>query len=407
MLWVFKNEGCVLGLRKSNVLLTLVLFLLVLNTACSSAGIGANSAAAISPGEVTVEASPSPMLSPSPSLATPQVTESPQLEASPSPTSTPPPAQPSTVTVAIAGDVLLADSVYPRLASNGFDYPYRKVKDLLSKPDLTVVNLEFAVTTRGVKENKLWTFRAGPEVLPDLAAAGVDAVSLANNHAIDYGRVGLEDTLDQTRAAGLGIFGAGRNEQEAYAPYIVEKNGIKIALLGASYIVRSETWKASPTQPGVAETVDTKRIVAAIKQAKTQADCVIVYPHWGTENTSKVESYQRELARAYIDAGADLVVGAHPHTLQGFERYKDKWIAYSLGNFIFQTVADRPHTWETAILEATIGKGGTVDLKVHPILTVAAQPKLMDDKSAQALFKRLTSISFQVDVDENGYVKAR
>ncbi|TCZ70214.1 CapA family protein [Paenibacillus albiflavus] len=308
------------------------------------------------------------------------------------------------VSIVIMGDILLGDTVYPHLERNGFEYPYREIKPILEKADVAVGNLEFAVTTRGVKENKTWTFRAGPEVLPAMVEAGFDAVSLANNHAIDYGRQGLLDTLDNVKQAGMGLFGAGQDEKEAYSPWVIEKGGKKFAFLGFSRIVRSETWKATPTQPGVAETHQTDRALAAIGRAKENNDVVIVYPHWGTENTTEVEPYQHKLAQAYIDAGADLVIGAHPHMLQGLEQYKGKWIMYSLGNFIFQTIEERPLTWDTVILEAKFAKDGQVDLKLHPFLTTAAQPKKMSTEAEKRLFQRLTDISFDVKVNEDGTV---
>jgi len=329
----------------------------------------------------------------------PSPSEEPQNNATPTPVP-----ENEEVSIVIMGDILLGDTVYPHLERSGFEYPYREIKPILEKADVAVGNLEFAVTTRGVKENKTWTFRAGPEVLPAMVEAGFDAVSLANNHAIDYGRQGLLDTLDNVKQAGMGLFGAGRDEKEAYSPWVVEKGGKKFAFLGFSRIVRSETWKATPTQPGVAETHQTDRALAAIQRAKENNDVVIVYPHWGTENTTKVEPYQRKLAQAYIDAGADLVIGAHPHMLQGLEQYKGKWIMYSLGNFIFQTIEERPLTWDTVILEAKFARDGQVDLKLHPFLTTAAQPKKMSAEAEKRLFQRLTDISFDVKVNEDGTV---
>lgn len=349
-----------------------------------------------------------------PSLASPVVTDPAESLASPTPSVTPqeiatlaptPTPKDEEVSIVIMGDILLGDTVYPHLERNGLDYPYREIKPILEKADVAVGNLEFAVTTRGVKENKTWTFRAGPEVLPPMKEAGFDAVSLANNHAIDYGRQGLLDTLDNVSQAGIGLFGAGHNEEEAYSPWVVEQGGKKFAFLGFSRIVRSETWKAIGDQPGVAETHQQERAVAAIKRAKETNDVVIVYPHWGTENTTKVEPYQRHLAQAYIDAGADLIIGAHPHMLQGIEQYKGKWIMYSLGNFIFQTIEERPLTWETVIFEARFAKDGAVSIKLHPFITTAAQPKKMQREAERRLFERLTDISFGVKINEDGDVQ--
>jgi len=345
---------------------------------------------ASNPTSSAITASTQPSVASSPSL-TPEIATTPTLED-------------EEVSIAIMGDILLGDTVYPYLERHGLDYPYKEIKPILEEVDVAVGNLEFAVTTRGVRENKTWTFRAGPEVLPPMKEAGFDAVSLANNHAIDYGRQGLLDTLDHLGQAGMGLFGAGRNEEEAYSPWVYEKGGKKFAFLGFSRIVRSESWKAAGDQPGVAETHQKEHALEAIKRAKETNDVVIVYPHWGIENTTKVEPYQRNLAKDYIDAGADLVIGAHPHMLQGLEMYNGKWIMYSLGNFIFQTIEDRPLTWETVIFEARFAKDGQVSLKLHPFLTTAAQPKKMSAAAEKRLFKRLTDISFDVEVSEDGLV---
>lgn len=378
--------------------LLVVLVCLLFTTACQTSSTLSSTSM---PNEASNIASPAVAVSAQPSVP-PSPSVTPESIASPTPTP-----DDEGLSIAIMGDILLGDTVYPYLEYHGLDYPYREIKPILEEVDVAVGNLEFAVTTRGVKENKTWTFRAGPEVLPPMKEAGFDAVSLANNHAIDYGRQGLLDTLDHVGQAGMGLFGAGRNEEEAYSPWVYEKDGKKFAFLGFSRIVRSESWKAIGDQPGVAETHQKERALAAIKRAKETNDVVIVYPHWGTENTTKVEPYQRNLAKAYIDAGADLVIGAHPHMLQGIEMYNGKWILYSLGNFIFQTIEDRPLTWETVILEARFTKDGQVNLKLHPFLTTAAQPKKMSAEAEKRLFKRLTDISFDVEVSEDGLVTSK
>lgn len=384
-----------------NPLLFIVLICFLLMTACQT--ISTPSPSTSVPQSTGTTASPDVTASSQPPV-TPLPTVAPESSASMTPTPTP---DSEEVSIAIMGDILLGDTVYPHLERHGLDHPYKEIKPILEEADVAVGNLEFAVTTRGVRENKKWTFRAGPEVLPPMKEAGFDAVSLANNHAIDYGRQGLLDTLDHLGQAGIGLFGAGHNEEEAYSPWVYEKDGKKFAFLGFSRIVRSESWKAIGDQPGVAETHQTERALAAIKRAKETNDVVIVYPHWGTENTTKVEPYQRNLAKSYIDAGADLVIGAHPHMLQGLEKYKGKWIMYSLGNFIFQTIEDRPLTWETVIFEAKFAKDGQVNLKLHPFLTTAAQPKKMSVEAEKKLFKRLTDISFDVQVNEDGLVTSK
>jgi poly-gamma-glutamate capsule biosynthesis protein CapA/YwtB (metallophosphatase superfamily) len=309
------------------------------------------------------------------------------------------------VKLAFVGDVIWASTVETRLKENGFDYPYKNVKEILQKPDITVANLETPITTRGEAQDKKYAYRSMPEGLPAFKEAGFDIVNLANNHILDYGLEGLMDTFGHLDRAGIKRIGAGRNVKEAFQPVIMEKNGIKIAFLGFSKVVPHTSWKAGPDSAGVADTYATKLPVEAIKRARQSADLVIVIAHWGKEQEPKPEQYQIDFAKEYIDAGADLVVGSHAHVLQGFEQYKGKWIAYGLGNFIF-TMNPKPETWDSAILEAACDNKGACALNVVPILTKLANPEPMSAEAGAKLFERLTSLSRGAEVRQDGVVQA-
>ncbi|RKN84925.1 CapA family protein [Paenibacillus ginsengarvi] len=313
---------------------------------------------------------------------------------------------PNQVQLTFVGDVIFADNVATALKANGFDYPYRQVRSYLENADLTIANLETPITERGTKQIKDYAYRSSPQALPAFKEAGIDLVNLANNHILDYGTVGLLDTFDHLDKNGIRWFGAGHNASEAFKPVIVEKKGIKIAFLGLSKVVPTQEWKAGTDRPGVADTYALKVPLEAIRNAKKEADLVVVVAHWGIEQQDQPEKYQREFAREYIDAGADLIVGGHPHVLQGFEQYKGKWIAYSLGNFIF-TMNENPVTWETVILQASCSKDGGCALKTVPVLSKLANPEPMPEDAAAKLFKRLTGISFQAEIGPDGTVKAK
>ncbi|GAA3401071.1 CapA family protein [Paenibacillus hodogayensis] len=313
---------------------------------------------------------------------------------------------PSKVLLTFVGDVIFADNVAAALNANGFDYPYRQVSSYLEKADLTIANLETPITERGTKQIKEYAYRSSPKALPAFKEAGFDLVNLANNHILDYGTVGLLDTFDHLDKQGIGWFGAGRNTSQAFKPLVVEKKGIKIAFLGLSKVVPLPEWKAGNNRPGVADTYALKVPLEAIAEAKKQADLVVVVAHWGVEQQDQPEKYQKEFAREYIDAGADLVVGGHPHVLQGFEKYKDKWIAYSLGNFIF-TMNSNPVTWETIILQASCSKEGGCLLKAVPVLSKLANPEPMDEEAGARLFRRLNGISFDTELDRDGILRAK
>ncbi|NEW08762.1 CapA family protein [Paenibacillus sp. SYP-B3998] len=322
--------------------------------------------------------------------------------AAPSPSVSDKPAESgSQVKLSFVGDVLLASKVEDILKQKGYEYPYTNVSDFLSKPDYTIANLETPLTTRGTIQKKDYVYRSSPQALPALKASGIDIVNLANNHVMDYGTEGLLDTMAALDQEGVKRVGAGKDLEEAYQPVIVEKQGMKIAFFGFSHVVPEASWKAALGHPGVADTYNYKPPVEAIQKAKEKADLVVVVAHWGIEREDQPDKNQKDLAHRYIDAGADLVVGGHPHVLQGFESYKGKWIAYSLGNFIF-TTNDFPKTWETVILEAACTKDKKCDVHLVPILTKGALPTPMNTEDGTKLFQRLSQISIGARVDEQG-----
>lgn len=359
--------------------------------------------------------SPDPSIEPSPvptSEPTPVPSAEPTDGSSPAPEPSPSanPAETGTgetVKISFVGDVLLGSTVNNLLEQHGYDYPYQDVKSLLQAPDLTVANLETPITTRGTAEDKTFAYRSSPDVLPAFKEAGFDLVSLANNHTMDYGVVGLLDTLDYLDEEGIHRVGAGRDVEEAYRPYVWESSGITVAFLSFTRVVSKGSWKAGHGFPeGLAETYDHTLAVEAVTKAKEQADLVVVLAHWGEERHDDPNDIQIDLARRYIDAGADLIVGSHPHVLQGFEQYKGKWIAYSLGNFIFTTRDDAPKTLDSSILEATCSKQGC-DLQLVPIFTKWAKPVVMEEQQGRELFRRLTSISRQAEVQDDGRISVK
>ncbi|MFF2481551.1 CapA family protein [Paenibacillus sp. NPDC058071] len=306
------------------------------------------------------------------------------------------------VRLSFVGDILLGASVGELLQKNGYDFPYAESKLYLSEPDVMAGNLEYPVTHRGVPaEDKTFVFKGTPEALPALKNAGFDVLSLANNHTLDQGVEGLLDTMGHLDEAGIAHMGAGNNDKEAYKPVIREVRGVKIAYIGLSRVVPKVSWKADKNNPGVAETYDVTRAIAAIKDAKERADIVAVMVHWGVEKADKPEKYQRDDARAYIDAGADLVIGSHPHVLQGFETYKGKWIAYSLGNFIF-SVYPKGRSGDTGVLDAVCTPKGDCELQFHPMYADMAQPKPMAADKGAELLKQLTQLSFGVKLGSDG-----
>ncbi|MBD3919581.1 CapA family protein [Paenibacillus sp. PR3] len=313
-----------------------------------------------------------------------------------------------TIRLAFVGDLLLGSSVETTMRKQGLDYPFSGALEYLTSPDLTAGNLENPITTRGIPaENKQYVFKGSPDLLPPLKEAGFDIVSLANNHTLDQGTEGLLDTIKHLKEAGIANVGGGNDDTEAFAPVVLEKNGIKVAYLSVSRVVPDGIWKADKNHPGVAEAYDSRRAVAAIAKAKEEADLVVIMVHWGVERADKPVEHQTTLARQFIDAGADLVIGSHPHVMQGFEQYKGKWIAYSLGNFIFN-VTTTPRTKETGVLDAVCTRGGDCDLTFHPMVSDQSRPAPVEPEKAKELTDYLTSISkaFGVKVNKDGVITA-
>jgi poly-gamma-glutamate synthesis protein (capsule biosynthesis protein) len=241
-------------------------------------------------------------------------------------------AQNSAVSVVFVGDIMLA-GIPGELIKRGRD-PFVPFGEILRSADFRIGNLECVIATAGMPINKIYTFRAHPRTLKVLKRH-FTALSLANNHTGDFGTAAFGEMLDLLDQAGILYFGGGRNLSEAHAPIVLEHNGLRIALLGYDeFLPRS--FEAGADRSGVAWSED-EQVRADIRRARTQfnADIVIPFMHWGWERESSPSQRQRQLARLMIDAGADAVVGGHPHVIQGFENYKDRPIFYSLGNFVF------------------------------------------------------------------------
>lgn len=253
------------------------------------------------------------------------------------------PATAGEVVIQAAGDVMLGGRWEHQVAQDGYFHPFQQIAPELQKGDITLVNLEAPLTSRGTEfTDKKYRFRVRPSAIAALKKAGITTVTLANNHSMDYGATGLLDTLQQLDKAGIGHVGAGENLVAARKPARYDIRGTKVAVLGYSLTLPLEFW-AGDTRGGTAPLVE-KMVKDDIAAARRQASIVIVTVHWGEEGKTQLREYQPRLARMMIDAGADAVIGHHPHILQGVETYKRGIICYSLGNFAFahkSRIADR------------------------------------------------------------------
>lgn len=246
----------------------------------------------------------------------------------------PPVAHPGLI-IAAVGDIMLGGTAGPELEKLGYDYPFVHMRPLWRDSALVFGNLEGPLTERATgKAEKQYVFRSPPaRVTQALAAAGINAVSLANNHTLDYGADGLADTIAALDAAGIAHAGAGANSAAARTPAFIDVGAWRVALLAYSATLPEEFFAGAAT-PGTAFAHEA-HVRADVAAARARADIVLVSFHWGREGSTELRDYQIKLGRAAIDAGAQAVLGHHPHILQGVERYRDGVILYSLGNFVF------------------------------------------------------------------------
>lgn len=291
------------------------------------------------------------------------------------------------------GDVMLAGRWTPLLKRKGYDFPFGGVAAELARGDISLANLESPIATCGTEcLTKRFRFRAEPEVAAALRRAGFSVVTLANNHSMDFGEAALAETLRHLADAGIAAVGAGINLDVARKPAFVRIKGKRIAFLGYS-LTQPVEFFAGAVRPGTAPGYE-KLVRADVTAARQQADFVIVSFHWGREASNSVQEYQRTAAHHAIEAGADVIIGHHPHVLQGVERYKQGIIFYSLGNFAFaakSTTADA-----SAIIRLRLGDSRReADVLPLDVLhrRVGFQPQLLAGERADAVIRKLNGLS--------------
>lgn len=322
-------------------------------------------------------------------------TPSPSPTASPTPPPTEEPDAPDErITIAFVGDLMFERDVEAAMAEIGVEYPLERALELFNGADLVVGNLEGSVTDIGDPLDKMYQFALDPALAGGLTPFW--AVSLSNNHATDYGLAGLERTLETLDAQGIGWFGAGRTEAEARAGIVGRGPGTPtIAYLGYDDI--GEVIFAQGKRGGVAR-ASAEAIAEDIARMRARGDIdfVVVTLHAGTEYTYQVTARQRELTRAAVDAGANLVVGTHPHVLQEVEQYEGGLILYSLGNFVFDldaddlaTLGDGPFQSVVALVTFETGQPLTLELRPARIDVTENRPRPATPEEAAAILALL------------------
>ncbi len=310
--------------------------------------------------------------------------------------------QDDTITIVFAGDVLIAEAIEHRYDAEG-------MKGLLSEElllemqnaDICMVNNEFQFSNRGTPmEDKQYTFQTDPKYVQILKDMGVDIVSLANNHTIDFGLEALQDTFAALDGADILYAGAGDTKERAEALQVIEADGKKIGFLAATRVIPVAEWNVENRQPGLFATYDDTRLLACIKEAKEECDFLAVYLHWGIEREALPQEYQTVIAKHCVEAGADVIIGAHPHVLQSVEFIEDKPVFYSLGNYIFNASIEK-----TMLVKVEIQADGEVSYQLIPASAKNWKTSCLEGKEAEALFSYINEISTKQYVDKNGIVK--
>ena len=312
------------------------------------------------------------------------------------------------VRFAFAGDILLDDSYammdrYRNRGSDIYDTFSTELLERMRSADVFMLNNEFPFSTGGTPTpGKKFTFRANPSNIELYEQMGVDVVSLANNHAYDYGETALMDTFTTLENANIPYVGAGRNIDEAKKPLYLIANGIKIGIVSATQIERNatpDTKEATATSAGVLRCMDPSALLEVIAEAKANSDFVILYIHWGTESQEETDWLQDEQAPIYAQAGVDLIIGDHPHCLQRLDVVSGVPVIYSLGNFWFNS-----KTQNTCLVEITVNKDGMETFQFIPCIQNDCRTILLEGNEKDGVLNYMRGLSPNVLIDDEGYV---
>jgi poly-gamma-glutamate capsule biosynthesis protein CapA/YwtB (metallophosphatase superfamily) len=308
---------------------------------------------------------------------------------------------PEVTTLTAVGDIMLGRRVGQRHAENP-GAPLRPLSSRLSAAEITVGNFESTLSTDGSPTQGGDSFAASRRVLPGLRTAGFDVLSLANNHVGDYGERALRQTLDRFSNAGFATVGAGRNLSQARRAVIVERDGVRVGILATDSIGETPAATASrpgtnrldmPPRTGPLDRADLRRITADIAALARRVDTVVVLTHWGTQYTHRPEPSQRTAARAFAEAGAHLVIGGHPHWVQGWETAGSTVVVHSLGNFVFD-MDFQTKTREGVFLEVVLWGGTVKAVEAVPyVIDGGFTPRLVRGQRAAGILADMWSTS--------------
>ncbi|NLZ81557.1 MAG: CapA family protein [Clostridiales bacterium] len=309
------------------------------------------------------------------------------------------------ISLIFGGDLLLSGAILRQYDNNGGIQGLIE-ESLLSElvnADISMVNQEFPFSERGTPmEGKEYTFQTPPSRINILEELGIDIVSLANNHTLDYGREALLDTFKTLEDSGISYVGAGENLDRAKQMEVIEIANTRVGFLSASRVIPVASWNASNSLSGIFTTYSADAMLKEIEEARELCDLLIVYVHWGVEFEERPASYQVKMAKAYIESGADMVIGSHPHVVQGVEYHLGKPIIYSLGNFIFGNTIK-----EGMLLKADYTKDNLLLISIIPFTSPKFQLQEMVIQEKSDFFQYIEDISYGIEVDYRGIIREK
>lgn len=316
------------------------------------------------------------------------------------------------VTMAFVGDINLSEKIENYYNNSGLDgFLSKNLQNIFLNSDIFGINHEYVSSDAGDEHKvdyEIWYYKNTTRRQYILNEMGVDVVTLANNHTMDYGVEGLIDTMNSLKARNIAYVGVGNNLEEAKSAYIQEVNGKKIAILAANRVVPRVDWYAYENKPGQMTTYESTDRFGMIKEEITRlktiekCDVVVVMVHFGENKQPIVQDYQKNVARGYVDAGADIIVGCHTHTLQGAEIYNDKYIFYGVSNFLFEN-----YLIDSAVVQASLDENNKLTVKLVPCVSQNYQTHDVCGNEAKRIFKEIEALSTNIVIDDDGVVKLK
>lgn len=315
-------------------------------------------------------------------------------------------------TMAFVGDINLSEKIENYYKQSGLDgFLSKNLQNIFLTSDIFGINHEYVSSDAGDEHKvdyEIWYYKNPTSRQYILNKMGVDVVTLANNHTLDYGVEGLIDTMNSLKSRNIAYVGAGNNLKEAKSAYIKEINGKKIAVLATNRVVPRVDWYAYDNKPGQMTSYESTDRFGMLKEEITRlknvekCDIVVVLPHFGENNQPVVQEYQKVVARGYVDAGADIIIGCHTHTLQGAEIYKGKYIFYGISNFLFEN-----YRVDSAVVQAALDENNNLKVKLVPCISQNYQTIDVTGNEAKRIFLEIEALSTNVRIEDDGTVNIK